>query len=164
MSQTAVSQRAEMLARQFEGANQEVIATVEGLSDRQWRALCEGEGWTVAVTAHHIAVNYGITAGLARAMTEGQAPAVTWEMLHDANARHAEEHANATKEETLEMLRRDGERAAATIRGFSDAELDRTAVIPFLGDEPVTVATFIEAIVTGHIGMHLPGIKVAARS
>lgn len=157
-----MTERAERLAQQFERANQEAIQTVERIPDDVWRARCAVEGWTVGVAAHHIAVNHSAVTSLTQALAKGNPPPVTWEMLHSINTEHERQHANCSKEETLELLRCDGERAASAVRELSDAELDRTGVIPFLGDQPVTTARFIEAILIGHIHMHLPGIQNAA--
>jgi hypothetical protein len=45
----------ENLATAFEQANETLISTLSNMSDEQWRRKCDGEGWPVAVTAHHIA-------------------------------------------------------------------------------------------------------------
>lgn len=157
------SERAGALAQRFKQANSEVIEAVERIPDGQWQTACEGEGRAVGVVAHHVAVNYAITAQVAQAIVDGQAPALTWEMLHQANAEHERQHADCTKAETLEILRRDGEQAAATISGLSDEELGRTATMPFVSDEPITTAQFVDAGVIGHISMHLPDIQSASR-
>ena len=58
--------RAEGLAKRFEQANDDVIATVQNCSDEQWRKTCPGEQWSVGVTAHHIGSAHTPIAGLVR--------------------------------------------------------------------------------------------------
>jgi len=48
-----MGQRAEDLAKKFERANADAIATIEKLSDADWQKQTL-EGWTVAACAHHI--------------------------------------------------------------------------------------------------------------
>src|SRR5215207_1025589 len=96
--------RAQALAERFEQAHNEVIATVEGLSDAQWSAPGADEGRTVGITAHHIAASYPSTFGLVQTVASGQElPAVGWDMIHAMNARHAEQHAGVGKAETLKL-------------------------------------------------------------
>src|SRR5207244_946036 len=62
MATTVTEQRnrsqAETLAEQFERANAELLAAVRGYSDIQWQATCPSQGWTVGVSAHHLAVDH----------------------------------------------------------------------------------------------------------
>lgn len=159
-----MSKRAKALARRFAEANRELIATVEAIPKDRWRAYCSAEQWTVGVVAHHVASDHLILADVTGAIVSGDAPAITWEMLHQINAEHLEAHRDCTQAETLELLRSGGEKVASTLRALSDADLERTAVLPFLGERPVTAEQFIEQAVIGHIGMHLPSIQAVLAS
>lgn len=55
-----MSARAERLAARIEQGARELAAVVEGCSAAGWEAICVGEGWSVAVTAHHVASQYPI--------------------------------------------------------------------------------------------------------
>ena len=104
-----MSGRSEALAERLERINDEVMATVEACSDEQWRAACQGEGWSVGVTAHHIAAAYEPIAHFVQVVGTGQPlPPMTAEMLDQLNAEHAREYANCGKAETLELLRSGG--------------------------------------------------------
>src|SRR5215210_2581451 len=103
-----MNERVQVLAAEFERANDELIATVEDLSDAQWRTRCEGEGWSVAVIAHHVAVGHAAIAEMLRLAARGEARRLSFEQLHERNARHAEEHADVGKAETIDLLRRNG--------------------------------------------------------
>jgi Family of unknown function (DUF5519)/Mycothiol maleylpyruvate isomerase N-terminal domain len=155
-----MSERAQALAERFEAANDWLKATVEGLTEAQWSARAGTEGWSVGVTAHHLAADHAVLAGVVEAVATGRPlPALTMEMLHRYNAQHAEEHAHCTRAETLELLQREGAAAARMVRGLSDEQLERTAVIPWEGGPPVNARQLIEQKLIGHIQEHLPSIQ-----
>ena len=157
-----MGERAEALARRFEQANNDVIAAVEGLSDGQWKALNKDAGWSVGVTAHHVAVSHPALIGLIQAIGSGQPlPPLTADMRDHGNAQHAQQFADCTKQETLGMLRANGAAAAAAVRGLSDEQLDRTGSMPAFGDAPISAQQVIERILIGHPGMHLASIQAA---
>jgi hypothetical protein len=154
-----MSERARTLAHQLEQANHALIATIEGLTDAQWHAKTPGDGRSVGVVAHHVATSHKTVAGLATAIAHGQTvPPITMEMIHQGNAAHAAQHANCTKAETLALLRQNGAAAVATVRGFGDAELDRTVTLPI---GPMSVAQVVERVLTGHAQQHHGTIKQA---
>jgi hypothetical protein len=154
-----MSERARTLAQQLEQANHELIKTIEGLSDAQWHAKTPGDGRSVGVVAHHVATSHKSVAGLASAIAHGQTvPNITMDMIHQGNAAHAAQHANCTKAETLALLRQNGGAAVATVRGFSDAELDRTVNFPM---GTMTVAQVVERVLTGHAEDHHGTIRRA---
>jgi len=154
-----MAERSEALAAKFEEANNDVIAMVESASDDQWSAVCADEGWSVGVVAHHIGGGYPLIAGLVQALASGaDIPPLTTEQLDQANAKHAEEHANATKEETLEMLRTGGAAAATAVRGLSDEQLDRSSTV-IAGAPDMSVEQVIENVMIGSAAGHGASIK-----
>jgi uncharacterized damage-inducible protein DinB len=155
-----MSERTTALADRFEQANGEIIETVERCSDAQWRAKTSGEGWPVGVVAHHVAEGHKAIAGLVQLIATGQPlPGLTREKLDEMNAEHAKQHANCTKAETLQLLRTAAATAAATIRGLSDDQLERTASV--LGGPPMSAQQAIDRILIGHVHEHLANIKTA---
>ncbi len=156
-----MSGRAEALAAQFERLSNELMAEIDQYSDDQWRLSCKDEGWSVAVTAHHIAVGNSRIAGEVRAMASGQPfPPVTEEQLDKANEQHARQHEDYTKEETLELLRRDVPSAVSLVRGLSDEQLSRSATV-FATAPPLTTEQFIQRILIGHAVGHLESMRAA---
>jgi uncharacterized damage-inducible protein DinB len=151
-----MKERVQALAAEFERANDELIAAVEGLSDGQWRTLCEGEGWSVAVTAHHVAVGHAAVAEMLRMAARGEARRPSFEQLHERNARHAEEYAEVGQAETIDLLRRNGAEAVAVVRGFDDADLE---IVP--GGDGRSPAVLIERVLIGHVRGHLASIQTA---
>ena len=156
-----MSERARALADRLEQANNEMIAVVERASEADWQADCPNEGRTVGVTAHHLAGGLKAIAGWVHGIATGQpAAAVSWETVHQANARHAERYANVTREQTLELLRTNGEAAVQMVRGLGDEQLDR-AVEVFAGDGTITAEQLIENNLIGHVQNHLANVRQA---
>jgi hypothetical protein len=154
-----MSTKSETLATKYEKATKDFAANIEGLSDSDWQAMTLAEGWTVAATAHHAA---GISAPMSmmvKSVATGSAmPEITAEGLNQANADHAKQFAQATRNETLELLRETAGPATELIRGLKDEQLARKAMLP-LGLE-MTAEQTVEAMI-GHIGSHAASIQAA---
>ncbi|MCI0890515.1 MAG: DinB family protein [Chloroflexi bacterium] len=156
-----MAERSEALAAKFEAANNDVIATIEAASDEQWKTVCADEGWSVGVVAHHIGGGHPLIAGLVQGLASGaDIPPLTSEQLDQANAQHANDHANCTKEETLEMLRTGGSTAASAVRGLTDEQLDRSSTV-IAGAPDMTVEQVIENVMIGSVTGHHASIKKA---
>ena len=152
--------QSEALAQQVQTACDEFAAAIEGLSEQQWRATCAPEGWTVGVTAHHIGASYEPVAGLVMAVATGQQlPGITPEMIDQGNAQHAQQFANAGKQETVDLVRSGGAKAAGMVRGLSDEQLQRSA--PLFPGTQFTAAQIAETILIGHPRQHLESIRGA---
>jgi uncharacterized protein (TIGR03083 family) len=152
------SKSAELAAR-FEQANGELIALVSGCPDAKWRATTADEQWSVAVVAHHVAANHATIAGVAKMVAHGETlPPMQMDSIHAMNAQHAREHAQATKAETLALLRQGGDSAAALVRGLSDEQLARSASL--LG-QTMSAAQVIERILIGHVVQHTGSLRQA---
>ena len=156
-----MDERAETLAARFEQVNQELIDVIEECSEEQWRSACSGEGWSVGVTAHHVALDTALLAGMVRVMASGQSfPPLTGEGSDEANARHAQEHADCTKQETLDLLRREVPIAAGVLRGLSDEQLGRTAEV-LAGAQHLSTEHVIQGFLIAHVSEHLGSIRAA---
>lgn len=157
-----MSERSAALASAFEQANDAVIAALEGCSEDQVRTICEGEGWSVAVAAHHLATGHESLAGFVKMMANGeQLPAITMDMIHAGNAKHAEEFASVSRDACLTALRTNGAAAAALVHGLSDEQLDRSAPMTFAGGAPWSAADLIERVMIGHALDHGKSINAA---
>src|SRR2546428_456227 len=116
--------KAEGLAKQYEAKVQEATATLEKLSDADWKKTTEGEKWTVSVVAHHVASGHEGIANIIKAVSSGQSMGnFTMEQLHDMNAKHAQEFANASKADTMALHKKNAAAAAGVVRGLSDEQL-----------------------------------------
>jgi hypothetical protein len=73
--------------------------------------------------------------------------------LNEINDRHAVAFANATREETIALLRENGSAAARVYRGLTDEQLSRTTT-PIEGGPALTLAALIEAMAIDEIERH----------
>jgi hypothetical protein len=155
--------RAELLANRIQEGAAGLGAFAKGLSDAEWRTpMSAKDRRTVGVIVHHVASMYPIEIGLARAVAGGKAaPEVTWELVAEINAKHAQEHAEVTKAAALELLLRNSEEAATAVRTFTDDELDGSAPVGMSFGAPVTAQFIIEDHALRHSWHHLAGIRRA---
>src|SRR5689334_10252191 len=106
----SLSRLAAQLAYRIEQDAAELAKLAEGLSGAEWRSpgsLAATDRRPIGVIVHHVATVYPIEVDLARAIAAGNAVTeVTWEVVAGLNAKHAADTVNATKAETLELLRR----------------------------------------------------------
>lgn len=160
-----MSKRAEALAQRVAQGHQELAAFVEGCSEEDWQTYSPDEGRSVGVLVHHVANVLPVEIDLVKVLASGQAiTGVTMEMVDQMNAEHADEVAHCSKEETLELLKRNSELAVAAIRELGDEELDRAAPVSLHSDAPLTAQYFIEAHPLGHSFHHLASVRAAIGS
>ena len=157
------SRRAELLADRIEEGAERLAAYAESLTESEWRTpVIEGgkAGRSVGVVVHHVASMYPIEAEVARAIATGaNVTSVTWDLVHGINAKHAEEHAEATKEETLDLLRTNSAKAAEVVRLFTDEDLDRAAPFSLSYGAPMTAQFVIEDHALRHSWHHLARLR-----
>jgi len=158
-----MGERAAALADQFEQTLGELIATVEGCSEEQWRAMCGAEGWTVAATTQHVGAQFPLERQYISAAAEGRPlPDLTWDDINGTNERRAGEQASCSKDEVLASLRDGGREMAAYVRGLSDEQLDRTGALPLAGGAQVSTQQLIEGgVLIDHARGHLASIRAA---
>src|SRR4026208_2079643 len=119
--------RSYALAERVERGARALAELARGLTDAEWNMRVPGER-KVGVIVHHVASMYPLEIQLARTLAAGKpVEHVTWDVIHAVNARHALENDGVTQEATLELLAQNSAAAAAAIRAFGDAELDRAA-------------------------------------
>ena len=153
-----VAPRSEALARRVEVKAQDALATLERLSDADWKRVTEAEKWSVGVTAHHLAGVLEPVSSMVKAMAAGQSLNFRLDMVDEMNAKHAKDHANCTKAETVALLRKGAAVAAATVRTLSDEDLARSgSLVP--GAPPMTVEELIAGGLLGHIDDHFGSIR-----
>jgi hypothetical protein len=156
-----MASKARELGDRFEQTATSFIEQVQALSESEWRTRTDAEGWTVAATAHHAATSsMPIMAMVDAAATGSPMPPFTPEMLNELNAKHAQDFAGCTRDETLAAMREGMAAAAKQVRGYSDEQLARSAMLPF-GME-MTAEQIIENVLIGHIAGHGASIQSAA--
>jgi hypothetical protein len=158
-----MSQRAAALAARIEEGAAGLAAFVEGLSEAEWNApVSATDRRSVGLIVHHVASMYPIEIEVARTVASGNAVAdVSWNVVTELNARHAQEHAGITKAAALELLRQNSRRAADAVRAFTDDELDHAAPFSLSFGAPVTAQFVIEDHALRHSWHHLARIRAA---
>lgn len=150
------SQQAQVLAERLEAGARALADFASGLSEIEWNIRVPGDGRKVGVTVHHVASVYPLEIQLAQAIAGGNAiEGVTWDAVHDMNAKHAQEFATVSRTEALQLLATNSAAAAAAIRAFSDEELKRAVTVSLYEDAPLTCQFFIEDHALRHSYHHL---------
>jgi hypothetical protein len=156
--------RANALAERLEQGARALADAASRLTAAEWQTRIPGDGRKIGVVVHHVATMYPLEIQLAQALAAGQPIAgVSWEAVHDINAKHAAEHDAVTKEAAIELLERNSTAAAAAIRALSDEELDRAATVSLNEDAPLTCQFFLEDHAVRHSYHHLARLRRALR-
>jgi len=151
--------KGEALAKQFEAKAQDATATLEKLSDADWKKMTDAEKWSVGVTAHHVAGSHEGIANIIKAVVAEQSMGnFTMDMLHEMNAKHAKEHANCTKGETITLHKKNAAAAAAVVRGLSDDQLAKSATA-ITGAPAMSAEQIVTGILINHIDDHFGSIR-----
>jgi hypothetical protein len=156
-----VSTRAEALADRIEKGAAQLADFAKGLTDKEWHTAVR-DGRPVGVCVHHVASVYPVEIQLAQGIGSGKALTdVTWDVVNAMNAKHASDFANATKEEAIDLLRRNSQEAAKATRAFTDEQLDTAAPFGLSFDAPVTAQFVLEDHAVRHSWHHLARIRQA---
>ncbi|MFT4039249.1 MAG: DinB family protein [Thermomicrobiales bacterium] len=157
-----MSERSAKLADHLDAAFADTIAFAESVPDDQWTAFVGPEQCTIAALASHIeGSTQGVIDVLVKPIAEQrEIPAVNPGMIDAMNAKNAEENAERPKAETLDALRQRSQSIGAYLRGMSDEELDRTAVL-FFSPDPVSAEAVIHSALINHVQEHLASMKQA---
>ena len=155
--------RAERLAARIEEGAAGLAAFAETLGDAEWRLpVSTSDKRSVGTIVHHVASMYPIEVELGLAIASGKPGTdVTWEVVAHINAHHAQEHAQPTKSESLELLRRNSRAAADAVRTLSDEQLDHATSFGLSYGAPMTVQFVIEDHALRHSWHHLARIRKA---
>ena len=156
------SRAAALAERILQGAT-ELANFAEGIASEEWlQPVTPTDRRTIGVIVHHVASMYPIEVGAAQAVAGGNAVTdVTWEVVADINAKHAEEEGNISKTEALEALRANSLAAADAVRKFTDEQLDRAAPFGLSYGAPMTTQFVIEDHALRHAWHHLYRIRKA---
>lgn len=158
----SVSRRTNALAERLEHGARALADLANGLTDVQWQTRVPKDGRKVGVVVHHVAFMYPLEIQLAQTLAGGKPiEGVTWDAVHDINAKHANDNDAVTKDAALDLLQRNSTTAAAAIRALSDDQLDRAAPVSLNADAPLTCQFFLEDHAVRHSYHHLARIRAA---
>ena len=158
----SVSRRTNALAERLEHGARALADLANGLTDVQWQTRVPKDGRKVGVVVHHVAFMYPLEIQLAQTLAGGKPiEGVTWDAVHDINAKHANDNDAVTKDAALDLLQRNSTTAAAAIRALSDDQLDQAAPVSLNADAPLTCQFFLEDHAVRHSYHHLARIRAA---
>ena len=157
-----MSKRSYELARRLELGALALEAFASSLTEFEWQSRIPGDGRKIGVVVHHVASMYPLEIQLAQSLAKGQPiEGVTGEVVNKMNAAHAKEFEGVSKEETIEVLRKNSAAAAAAIRTLSDEDLDRAAPVSLNANAPLSCQFLLEDHAVRHSYHHLARIRVA---
>ena len=158
---TVMTDRAAALAERLEQGARALASFAATLTDAEWSTPCSTtDRRTVGVIVHHVASIYPLEIQVAQLVAAGKPVTdVTWDVVAEINAGHANDNAGVTKQAALELLARNSAAAAAAIRGFSDADLAQAVPVSLYGGAPVTCQFILEDHAVRHSYHHLAKIR-----
>ena len=155
-----MSSRAKVLADRIARGAENIAAYAETLTDAQWVTPIRPDGRKAGVMIHHVASVYGLEVDVARKLAGGEnIVGVTWAVIADMNAKHAQENAGVGKQETVDLVRKNGKAAAEAIATFTDEMLDNGGTISLYGDAPLTCQFWIEDHPLRHSWHHVAKMR-----
>ena len=161
----ATSQLANELADRLEAGAHALVHFAMHLTEAQWKTPVLPDGRTVGVIVHHVATVYPIEIQLAQTIAAGKpVTGVTMDDIHAMNAKHAAEFAAVTKNQTLELLRKNSAAAAAAIRALSDQQLTQATTVSLYSDAPLTCQFVLEDHAVRHSYHHLARLRKAVHA
>ena len=154
------NRRANNLADKIlQGANA-LISFAENLTPEEWNTPVDGDGRTIGVVVHHVASMYPMEVELAQMLAASKPiEGATMAVVDKINADHAAKFKDVGKQESIDLLRKNSEQAAESVRTFTDEELDNSATISLNANAPLTAQFFIEDHALSHSFHHLEKIK-----
>lgn len=140
-------------------ANEDLVAFVESCSDDDWGKTCQPERWPVGVVACHVARGHRVVAQWIEEMVGEGGVSLSPDELDEMNAAMAKEVAGVSRDEVIELSRRNVETLAATLRGLSDEDLRVTAPFGPSGGAVLPVDRLAGS--RGHLDGHLASMREA---
>jgi len=158
-----MGRRADLLAARIEQGATELATFVKGISDVDWKKpVSKTDTRTIGQIVNHVALVYPIEIDLAQKIGSGTpVTEVTWEVVADLNANHAREHSGVTKDQALDLLRKNSKAAAESARQFTDQQLDTAAPFGLSYNAPVTAQFVLEDHAVRHSWHHLAKLRKA---
>lgn len=150
------------LATRLERGAQALLVFAARMTHDEWRTVLPGDGRPVGVVVHHVASVYPIEIELARQAAAGEAIlGLTMRDIHAMNARHAREHADPCRDETLALLASNAAAAATAVRMMTEAELRTAAEVSLYAGAELTSQFVLEDHAVRHSVHHLTRIRAA---
>jgi DinB superfamily len=159
-----MTKRTNALADRLEQGAAALANCAAALTQIEWEMPVPKDGRKIGVIVHHVASLYPLEIQLALTIAEGKSVSgVTWDVVHKMNADHNKKYESVTKDEALDLLRRNSASAAAAIRGLDDEDLDEVGPVSLNSNAPLTCQFLLEDHAVRHSYHHLALIEAALR-
>lgn len=156
-----MSHRAKDISKRIGSFADEVITFVESLTGSDWNKICDWEDWTVGVTARHVGAGHFAISKMAAMIVKGEdLPPLSMDQINAMSEKDSRKHADCTKAEALELLRKNSAELAAFASGLTDDELDRKGSMPAFGGE-VTTEQLLDFIIFQSAAQHFDSMRAA---
>jgi hypothetical protein len=156
-----MSHRAKDISKRIGSFADEVITFVESLTGSDWNKICDWEDWTVGVTARHVGAGHFAISKMAAMIVKGEdLPPLSMDQINAMSQKDSRKHADCTKAEALELLRKNSAELAAFASGLTDDELDRKGSMPAFGGE-VTTEQLLDFIIFQSAAQHFDSMRAA---
>jgi len=159
-----MSQRTNALANALEEGARALASFASTLTEEEWQTRTPKDGRKIGVIVNHVATVYPLEIQLAQTVASGK-PVIglTSTSIDEMNATHAQENDAVTKAQTLDLLARNSEAAAAAIRTLTDEELDHAVPVSLYSDARVTCQFVLEDHAVRHSYHHLARLRAALK-
>jgi hypothetical protein len=144
---------------QVEGLRDEVLSTVEALSDAQWQATTSSEGWPIGYTARHIAAGFRQSREWIEAACAGTPAQVDRAAIDASNAAGLATHGVGERQDVVEIVRLQAEALTNLLAGLNDALLDAPALVSTSGTR--SVEAIVSVLLPLHTRNHLESIRTS---
>lgn len=156
-----MSQRSQDISERIKSFANEVITFVESLTNSDWTRVCNMEKWSVGVTARHLGARHFAISKMAEMIVRGKdLPPLNMDQINAMSDKDSREHADCTKVEALELLRKNSAELAAFAAELTDDELDRKGSMPAFGGE-VTTKQLFDFIIFQSAAQHFDSMRAA---
>lgn len=150
----------EVQADELDAEIKNLVATLEPLSDEQWRRTAATDGWPVGLVAFHIALGLERQAGWIEQALEGGPPhEFSWDVTNQMNAALANVGILPSKPFVLAGIPVAAARLCALLRTVSDAHLARVALSS--GGKTASIESIMKKRTMQHIREHGASIRDA---
>ena len=138
----------------------DLVRMVERMDERQWRLISREEGWRVGSIVNHVSLALVFHADMILRIASGrELGATTMRDIHEINRTNAVDAPPILREDTLDQLRRHGQRVSRVIQRLSPEQLERSAALPLFDGQVFTTLELINAVVIGHVEAHSRSVR-----
>ena len=144
-----------ILAEEIADANADLIAFVEACSEKDWKATCRAERWSVGVVAHHIAWGHERSADWIRAIRSAIPVPGSPQALNASNGLKALQVAGISRDEVISLARRNADELVALLRSLTEEDFHKSVPFGPAGGR----ALAIEGLGRSHLDRHLGSMR-----